>query len=201
MDREAALHAARPGKQDLHRLLEPGTGAGWAEDGEVVGAAAELSVEHQERQAAEVVAVQVGDQHRLDLVGVDLLLAQRGQAGRSAVQQHAGRVRRVGGEGDAGLEPATGAERISTAHRRHAHDAIIPLPGGSWEGRITAGTGSLTGHRFTAAGRSDAGGGAGDHRLAQVSRWVARPAEMKVAYCWRFQPLRMTSRSYTSGEL
>ncbi len=139
-DGEAALHTARPGEQDLHRLLEPGTGAGWAEDGEVVGTAAELRVEHQERQATEVVAVQVGDQHRLDLVGVDLLLAQRGQAGRSAVQQHAGCVDLVGSQGDAGLEPATGAERIAAARRRHTHDAIIP-PGGSREGRIMAGRG------------------------------------------------------------
>jgi len=40
--------------------------------------------------------------------------------------------------GDAGLEPATGAERIAGAQRRHAHDAIILLPGGSREGQITA---------------------------------------------------------------
>ncbi len=79
MDSEAPLHATRPGKQDLHGLLEPDTGAGWAKDGEVVGTAAKLPIEHQERQAAELVAVQVSDQHRLDLVGVDLLLAQRGQ--------------------------------------------------------------------------------------------------------------------------
>ncbi len=128
VDAEAALHAARPGKQSLHRLLEAGTGAGRPDDGEVVGTAVELPVEHQERQATEVVAVQVADQHRLDLIGVDLLLAQRGQIGGPTVQQQAGRGRLVGGQGDAGLEPPPRAERIASAHRRHPHHTIIPLP-------------------------------------------------------------------------
>jgi len=83
-----------------------------------------------------VVAVQLGEQHRLDLEGVDLLLAQRGQAGRSAVQQHARCVDLVSSQGDAGLEPATGAKRIPAAHRHHTHDPIIPRAGsgkaGSW---------------------------------------------------------------------
>jgi len=151
-DGEAALHTARPGELDLHRLLEPGTGAGWAEDGEVAGTAAELRVEHQERQATEVVAVQLGEQHRLDLEGVDLLLAQRGQAGRSAVQQHARCVDLVSSQGDAGLEPATGAERIPAAHRHHTHDPIIPRAG-SREGRIMADKGSAgsVGRRNTPA--------------------------------------------------
>ncbi len=126
VDAEAALHAARPGKQSLHRLLEAGTGAGQPDDGEVVSTAVELPVEHQERQATEVVAVQVADQHRLDLIGVDLLLAQRGQIGGPTVQQQAGRGRLVRGQGDAGLEPPPGAERIASAHRRHPHHTIIP---------------------------------------------------------------------------
>jgi antirestriction protein ArdC len=116
-DGEAALHTARPGEQDLHRLLEPGTGAGWAEDGEVAGTAAELRVEHQERQATEVVAVQLGEQHRLDLEGVDLLLAQRGQAGRSAVQQHARCV---------DLVSKPGRCRSGTGHRSRTHPRCPP---------------------------------------------------------------------------
>lgn len=38
-------------------------------------------------------------------------------------------------------------------------------------------------------------------RASQMQRWAVMPALMKAAYCWRFQPLRSTSSSYTSGEL
>jgi len=51
------------------------------------GPVGELAVQHQERQAAEVIAVQVGQQHQPDLVGIVALLLQGDQRGGAAVQQ------------------------------------------------------------------------------------------------------------------
>jgi hypothetical protein len=48
---------------------------------------AELAVQDQERQAAEVVAVQVRHQHQPDPVGILPLLLQGDQGGGAAVQQ------------------------------------------------------------------------------------------------------------------
>ncbi len=138
MDSEAALHATRPGNRIaiacLSRIRVPG---GPKTVRSRVGRRNCPSSTRNGRPP-KLSPCRWVTSHRLDLVGVDLLLAQRGQAGRSTVQQHAGRVRRVGGEGDTGLEPATGAERSPAAHRHHTHDAIIPLPGSSREGQITA---------------------------------------------------------------
>ena len=106
-DLEAAPDGTGAGKHRLHGLFEPGTGTGRTDDGEVTGAAAELPIEHEKRDTAEMIAVQVTDQHRVDLVRVELLLAHRGQAGRTAVEQHPRRiVPTVGCEGDTGLKPA-----------------------------------------------------------------------------------------------
>jgi len=99
--------------------------AGWADDGEVSGPPPELPVQHEEGETAEVVAVQVAHDHGIDGVRVDLLLAQRGQAGGPTVQQHRGRRSGVGRQGDAGLEPPARAERIAATRHRHSHQPII----------------------------------------------------------------------------
>jgi hypothetical protein len=95
--------------------------ARWPEDGQVPLAAAELAVQHQERQSAEVVAVQVGQHDGADAVRVDPLAAQRGEAGRAAVDEG---VRRVA-ERDAGLEAPAGAERVTAADDGHPHRPIL----------------------------------------------------------------------------
>ena len=70
VDREPAGHAGRPGEEAFHRVGQPPGGAGRGHDGQWLGAAGELPVEDQEREAAEVVAVQVGDEHGGDLAGI-----------------------------------------------------------------------------------------------------------------------------------
>jgi len=51
--------------------------------------------------------VQVAQHHGLDQVWINVLLAQGGQAGSPAVDEHGGRPWVVIGEGHAGLKPAT----------------------------------------------------------------------------------------------
>ena len=57
VDREPAPHPGGAGKQHLHRRLHPLAHPGWAGHVQGLGAVAELAVQGQERQAAEVVAV------------------------------------------------------------------------------------------------------------------------------------------------
>ncbi|HZD75309.1 MAG TPA: hypothetical protein VE776_15690 [Actinomycetota bacterium] len=72
----------------------------------------ELAVQHQERHAAEVVAMQVRHRHQPDPGGVVPLLLQGHQRGRATVQEHVGGV--AGGvEQDARLEAAAVAEGVT----------------------------------------------------------------------------------------
>lgn len=76
------------GEQAFHGVGQPPGGPGRPHDRERHGAAGQLPVEDQEREAAEVIAVQVGDEHGGDLAGVEPEPLQRGQRGGAAVQQH-----------------------------------------------------------------------------------------------------------------
>jgi len=59
--------------------VQPGRGAGRADHGQRISAAGELAIEHQERQAAEMIAVQVRDNDRAHLTRVKAAALQRGQ--------------------------------------------------------------------------------------------------------------------------
>jgi hypothetical protein len=82
------------------------------------GAVAELAVQDQERQAAEVVAVQVRHQHQPDLVGIVALLLQGDQGGGAAVQQDVA-ILAGGPQQNARLEAAAAAEGITRADEPH----------------------------------------------------------------------------------
>ncbi len=112
---EPALHRARAGVEDLHRLFEPTLRTGWADDGEVSGPPPELPVQHEERQTAEVVAVQVAHGHGIDSVRVDLLL-------RSAVRLVAPQS-----SSTAGGEAGPGARALQVWNRPPEPNAS-PLP-------------------------------------------------------------------------
>jgi hypothetical protein len=93
-------------------------GGAWrAGDGQRAGAPAELAVEDQERQPAEVVAVQVGDEHGADLAGVEAAGPERAERCRPAVEQDGCLARRA--QVDAGLVTPAAAEGIAGAGERH----------------------------------------------------------------------------------
>jgi hypothetical protein len=75
---------------------------------------AELAVEDEERQPAEVIPVQVGDEHRGDLAGVQAESAQRAERAGPAVKQHGARAV-TGRQVDAGLATAAAAEGVAGA--------------------------------------------------------------------------------------
>ena len=76
VDIEALPDRGRAGQERFHGLGQPQLGAWRADDGEVVGAVAELAVEDEEGQAPGVIAVQVGDDDGPDL-GSSLLRVGR----------------------------------------------------------------------------------------------------------------------------
>jgi hypothetical protein len=83
----------------------------------------ELAVQDQERQAPEVVAVQVRHQHQPDLVGIVALLLQGDQGGGAAVQQHVA-ILAGGVQQDAGLEAAPAAEGVTGADEPHLDESL-----------------------------------------------------------------------------
>jgi hypothetical protein len=79
----------------------------------------ELAVQDQEREAAEVVAVQVRHQHQPNLAGILALLVEGDQGRGAAVQQHIAVVVARGVQQDAGLEAAAAAEGVTGANEPH----------------------------------------------------------------------------------
>jgi hypothetical protein len=83
---ESPLDPRGAGEQRLQRGGHPGLDASRSRHHQRTHAAAELAVEQDERHAAEVVAMQVRDQDRVDGGRVDAGPAQRDQGGGAAVQ-------------------------------------------------------------------------------------------------------------------
>jgi hypothetical protein len=89
---------------------------------------AELAVQHQQRHAADVVAMQLPQQHQPDLVGVVVLLRAGDQRGGAAVQQHVFAVVAGGVQQDAGLEAATAADGVSGADEADLDGSLAHTP-------------------------------------------------------------------------
>jgi hypothetical protein len=122
LERETPLHPARAGEQHLHRLCEPGTGAGRASHHQRRGPARELAVEYQERQAPEMVAVQMGHHHHVDRARVNPLGFS---PTRLLAPQSTNSVCPAAAQPDAGLQPPSAPEGVTTAHKLHLHDIIV----------------------------------------------------------------------------
>jgi len=121
------LDVAGAREEGLHRLAEPIGRAWWPGDQQRHGAAGELAVKDEERQPAEVVAVQVCECDRADSSRVKSLGFEPGQAGGAAVGQHDLAISR---EVDASLIAPAAAERVPASHEPYFHRFIITwLPG------------------------------------------------------------------------
>ena len=85
----------------------------------------QMRVEQEERQAAEMIAMQVAHQHRLDAVGLDAETLERDQRGRPAIDQEARfRCRHQ----EAGVIPAAAAEGVAAAEKANLH-RLRPVAG------------------------------------------------------------------------
>jgi hypothetical protein len=121
-DVESPPDGRRARKEHLHRLAHAGLDAGRSHHDERARAPRELAVEDQERDAAEVIAVQVGEDHRVDRRGIDAEAAHRNQGRRAAVDEGLGRARL---EMDARLEAPAAAERVARAEEAYLHEDLI----------------------------------------------------------------------------
>ncbi len=112
LDREAPRDRGGAGKEDLHRRLHALAHAGRARDGERHGPAPELPVEDQERERAEVVAMQVREGDRADRRRIDVGPPHGDERGGPAVDEQAP-ARAL--EEQAGLEAAAAPEGVAGA--------------------------------------------------------------------------------------
>ncbi len=81
-------------------------------------AARELGVEQEERQAGEMIAVEMRDQDDVDVLARNAEALQRDQRRRAAVDQEIGALAR---DVKAGVEAPAGAQRIAAADELQLH--------------------------------------------------------------------------------
>src|SRR6478735_7803512 len=105
-------------EQRLHQIGELRLDTCRPGDDERPGAARELRVQQQERQAAKMVAMEMRDQDQVDVVAHDAEAFQRGQRRRAAIDQEIDAVTR---DVEAGVEPAAGTERVAAADKSQLH--------------------------------------------------------------------------------
>jgi hypothetical protein len=77
-----------------------------------------MLLQQQERQAGEVIAVQVAEEDDIDARGIDGKAAHRDQRRRAAVEQAGGRP---AGDQEAALKPTPAPERIATSENPNSH--------------------------------------------------------------------------------
>ncbi len=119
LEREPAACRGRAGEHHLHRRPHAFPGARRPGHDQRPGAFADqLAVQDQERQPAEVIAVQVAQQHRVDGVGRDPVAAHADERGGAAVDEKAGAA---AFDQHAGLQAPAAAEGVAAAEKGETH--------------------------------------------------------------------------------
>ena len=120
---KAPFRAGRFGKEHFQRRIEPRPRPRRTGDQQRLFPAGEkLRVEQEERQPAEMIAVQMREDDRVDAVGIDALPFQRRHGRGAAVDQQ----RALGGlQEEAGIEPATRAEGVAGTCDGQFHSEFI----------------------------------------------------------------------------
>src|SRR5262249_52086394 len=109
---EAAGHRRGPGEERFHRRLDAGPDPRRAGDRERAGAPAELAVQDEERQPAQVVPMEGAQDDRVDRSGIEPGALRGDQRRGAAVEEE----RAPGaGEVEAGLEAAAAPEGVARA--------------------------------------------------------------------------------------
>src|ERR1700730_7695226 len=105
-------------EQRFHHLRQPRLDSRRPGDDKRTGPARELCVEQKERQAAEMIAMEMRDQNKVDIVARDGKPLQRRQRRRAAIDQE---IDALSGDMKAGVEPAAGAECVAAADKSQLH--------------------------------------------------------------------------------
>ena len=111
-------------EQRFHDLRQPGFDSLGPRDHQRPGAAGELRVEQQERQAGEMIAVEMRDQDEVDVVARDAEPLQCRQRGCAAIDQEIGAF---AGDMKAGIVPSAGSERVAAADKLQLHRSALPI--------------------------------------------------------------------------
>src|SRR5579871_3333240 len=104
----------------FQRAHVPGIDARRSGQRERPRALAEMRLEHEIRNAAEMIAVEVAEEDRVDGVARNAEPLEPDQRGGAAIDQE---IRRLADHVEAGVEPAARAERISAADELQVHGA------------------------------------------------------------------------------
>ena len=125
LERKAPRLVSAPREEHLERRLDPRPRAGRAgDDQRTLAPRHELRVEQQERQRAEMVAVQMRQDDAVDIAVIEPARLQRHRRGRAAIDQQ----RRLRGfQPEAGVEAAAGAEGIAGADDGEPHGQALAL--------------------------------------------------------------------------
>ncbi len=110
-------------EQRFHHLRQPHLDAFGSGDHQRPAPAGELRVEQQERQAGEMIAVEMRDQDQVDFVARDAEPLQRRQRRGAAIDQE---IDARAGDVKAGVGPAAGAERVAAADKSQLHRRLPP---------------------------------------------------------------------------
>ena len=111
-------------EQGFHHLRQPRLDSFGSRDNQRTRPTRELRIEQQKRQTRKVIAVEMRDQDEVDRIGRDGEPLQRRQRGCAAIDQE---IDVLAGDMEAGVEPATGAERIAAADKLQLHRTILPI--------------------------------------------------------------------------
>src|SRR5260370_5118899 len=111
-------------EQGFHLLSQPRLDSFGASNNERTRPMGELRIEQQKRQACEMIAVEMRDQDEVDRIARDGEPLQRRQRGCAAIDQE---IDVLAGDMEAGVEPATGTERIAAADKLQLHRTILPI--------------------------------------------------------------------------
>jgi hypothetical protein len=123
-DVEAAGSGGGAREQALHGVGQPPSDARGPGDGQWGSAPGELAVKDEERQAAEVIAVEMGDEYRSYLAGVEPEVLEGAERGSAAVQEDWGEAV-AGLKMDACLVSAAAAEGITATSECQCQFAIL----------------------------------------------------------------------------
>src|SRR5262249_162832 len=110
IEHKAALDLGGIRVERLHGRMEPVLEARRPRDAERLRPPAELAIENKERQAAEMIAMQMADDDQIDRVRIDAIALHADERGGAAIDQEL-RLARI--DMKAGLQPAPGTEGIA----------------------------------------------------------------------------------------
>jgi hypothetical protein len=119
---EPSLDSRGAGEEYLHRFNHTFGKTRRPSDQQAARATRKLSVEHEERDAPEVISVEVRDEDRVNVFGIDACSLECDQRRSSAVDETAGGF---GLQENASLKAVPASECVTTSEESHSHQSPV----------------------------------------------------------------------------